>query len=89
VEYKVTHSSSFAIDDWYFQHDIPVVHSEFKATIPEWFEFNRTVRGYEKVDSEPVKSSVETLYVMGNRTTVNSDIHKFSADTVPAFIEEP
>ena len=89
VEYKVTHSNSFAIDDWYFQHDIPVLHSEFKVSIPEWFQFNRTVRGYEKVNSKPIKNSFETLYIRENRVTVNSDIHSFSADTVPAFIEEP
>lgn len=90
IDVEVEYSSS-TIGDWYFQHDIPVVHSEFRAAIDEeYFKYNRTVTGYEKVFPKPVKNTFETYRdYLGEKITINTNVYAFFADTLPAFIEEP
>lgn len=89
IEYSVNHPASYDVSDWYFQYDIPVVASSYKITIPEWFSFNRAVKGFENVKAHPVRSEVEKLYYFSNTYTVNADVYQFSIDSVPAFSEEP
>jgi len=49
LEFAYTVSSDFIYNlrDWTFQHSIPVVHSEYRASIPEYFEYRQMAQGYE------------------------------------------
>lgn len=89
IEYKITQNGSAAINDWYFQYDIPVISSELRVVIPEWFYYAKTVRGYEPVDTQPEKSTLETFLIFGDYEKVHSTVHRFKADSMPAFVEEP
>ena len=58
IEYKYTLKSPFYYNprDYCFQRSIPVKYSYFKISIPEYFVFNREIKGYEtiKINTEPV-----------------------------------
>lgn len=49
VEYAYTIKSDFAFNfrEWEFQHSIPVVWSEYRAVIPEYFNYRQFAQGYE------------------------------------------
>ncbi|WP_205500649.1 DUF3857 domain-containing protein [Rufibacter psychrotolerans] len=47
IAYTVTSDFVFFLRDWTFQHSVPVVHSEYRATIPEYFEYKQLPQGYE------------------------------------------
>ncbi|MGB3465093.1 MAG: DUF3857 domain-containing protein [Cyclobacteriaceae bacterium] len=48
IEYKYTMTSNYLGDvpDWTFQEDIPVVWSEYKFQIPEWYKFRPIAQGF-------------------------------------------
>ncbi|OWP63648.1 hypothetical protein CDA63_07600 [Hymenobacter amundsenii] len=49
VEYTYTVASEFTFNfqDWTFQSDIPVRWSEYRAAIPEYFDYKMLMQGYE------------------------------------------
>ena len=48
IEYTYTVTSDFLFNfqDWTFQHDIPVRLSEYRADIPEYFDYKMVMQGY-------------------------------------------
>lgn len=48
--YELNSNNPLDFPDWYFQDDIPVIYSEYKAKIPEWFNYLTVTRGFEKFD---------------------------------------
>ena len=89
ISYRLNHPSSVAIDDWYFQYDIPVKYSELEVKIPEWLQFNRKVYGYEKIKASPLAHENQMIHSRGGRVDVTCEVHKFEAESVPPFITEP
>jgi hypothetical protein len=59
-EYRITSNQIGTIDEWEFQSDIPVNHSEFTTFIPEYFVYNPNLKGYifPKVTTEKSRSSI-------------------------------
>lgn len=49
IEYSYSVSSDFVSDfqDWQFQHTIPTRWSEYRANIPEYFDYKMLMQGYE------------------------------------------
>ncbi|MVN78437.1 DUF3857 domain-containing protein [Hymenobacter sp. HMF4947] len=49
IEYSYTVTSDFLFNfqDWTFQREIPTRWSEFRATIPEYFDYKMLMQGYE------------------------------------------
>ncbi|WP_210489909.1 DUF3857 domain-containing protein [Rufibacter aurantiacus] len=47
ISYTITSDFLFNLRDWTFQKSIPVVYSEYRATIPEYFEYKQNPQGYE------------------------------------------
>ncbi|UYZ57486.1 DUF3857 domain-containing protein [Hymenobacter latericus] len=49
IEYTYTLTSDFLFNfqDWQFQHSIPVRWSEYRAAIPEYFDYKQLWQGYE------------------------------------------
>jgi len=48
IEFSYTIKSDFLfnLQDWQFQYDIPVRWSEYRVTIPPFYRYKQTVRGY-------------------------------------------
>ena len=44
--YTVTSDFFFNLQDWTFQREIPVRWSEFRASIPEYFDYKMLMQGY-------------------------------------------
>jgi len=61
IEYKYSLRSPYYgnPEDFQLQRSIPVKYSCFKISIPEYFQFNRATKGYEriKIDIKPVSMS--------------------------------
>ncbi|WP_181304911.1 transglutaminase domain-containing protein [Rufibacter sp. XAAS-G3-1] len=47
IAYTVTSDFIFNLRDWAFQSSIPVVYSEYRASIPQYFEYKQVPQGYE------------------------------------------
>jgi hypothetical protein len=47
VAYSVSSDFLFNFQDWQFQNTIPVRWSEYRASIPEYFEYKMLMQGYE------------------------------------------
>ena len=88
ISYKLISPFIFDFKTWYFQEDLPKMHTEFIAKIPGNYEYNKALFGSLKLDTfeeeliencisfnlnASMAGCVETLYVMEN---------------VPAFKEE-
>lgn len=43
--------------DWFFQNSIPVNYSEYKNTVPEYFEYNANIKGFLRPKVEVQKGS--------------------------------
>lgn len=72
------------LDEWYFQEYIPIMHSELKVTIPEWFDYVYLVQG-EHPFHKKEKSTL--MGNMGGLNTVFNRIEYVMKD-VPALEEE-
>lgn len=66
IEYKYMQSTDevYYLPDWDIQRDIPVLNSAFKINIPEYFEHNIAVKGFELLDIK--ESSEGTQFNLGN-----------------------
>jgi hypothetical protein len=65
IEYSYTVTSDFLFNfqDWTFQREIPTRWSEFRATIPEYFDYKMLMQGYEPLALQ-TKDVVQTQYNM-------------------------
>ena len=106
IEYAYTVSSDFLFNfqDWQFQESIPVRWSEYRASIPEYFDYKTLMQGYEPLDVSEHPQSV-TQYTVhwsasfddrGNRESAGSTTlapnvtnHRWAMKNVPAFRSEP
>src|SRR5690606_12997464 len=50
IAYQVNSDFLVNFQDWEFQYRIPVVHSEYRATIPEFFHYDKYLQGYIPLD---------------------------------------
>ena len=53
LEYKYVLKTPYYnyFPDWYFQHSIPVNDVHYEVLIPEFFTYQRFLKGYEKIDA--------------------------------------
>ena len=79
-EYKIYSGDVADYPNWTFQHDIPVIHSEFRATIPDFFVFEKYMQGYLTLDYE-TKQRMQGSYM--------EQTHRYTLHDGPAFKEEP
>ncbi len=86
-EYTVTSPFIFNLEGWSFQNNFPTVYSEFKAEIPGFYHYNRTLIGDKGLDinhAEIKKNCFEP--VKGN--LADCEILTYAMSDIPAFIEE-
>ncbi|RZJ77564.1 MAG: DUF3857 domain-containing protein, partial [Flavobacterium sp.] len=88
IEYKYIIQSPliFNFRSWYFQSDIPKLHSEFVAYIPANYNYNVSLRGFYKLTDQKADVNRECLRLNG----VPLDCSKMTyiMKDLPAFIEE-
>ncbi|MEM9888547.1 MAG: DUF3857 domain-containing protein [Bacteroidota bacterium] len=87
IEYEFRQSSPsiYKLPTWYFQEDIPVMHSELRIVMPEWFQYAEMVQGHEQLaDFQEGKKVLQTR--LGN---VDADHRTYIAKNVPALRAEP
>src|SRR5690606_14284376 len=79
--YKVHSEFFFRFPSWQFQEKIPVLWSEYRADIPEFFMYEKYMQGYVMAniaENERVNSS-----------DFSYNAHRWVAKDVPAFKNEP
>ncbi|MBO3273175.1 DUF3857 domain-containing protein [Hymenobacter defluvii] len=106
IEYAYSVSSDFLFNfqNWQFQESIPVRWSEYRASIPEYFDYKMLMQGYEPlaISEHPTGQTQYTISTggsfddYGNRRSVSSQTvsanvtnHRWVMKDVPAFREEP
>ncbi len=93
VEYSYTVKSDFLFNlrEWEFQRDIPILWSEYRATIPQYFNYKQLAQGYEEFYISERKPVIEN-FIPNTGTSNNasqSTAYRWVTKDVPAFKEEP
>ncbi|MCU0382640.1 MAG: DUF3857 and transglutaminase domain-containing protein [Cyclobacteriaceae bacterium] len=83
IEYSYTLQSDFLpnFPNWQFQHEIPTMHSEYYAIIPEFFIMEKYAQGYITPTSYEPKQKTQGSYF--------ETVHHWIYKKVPAFKPEP
>jgi hypothetical protein len=97
--YSVTSDFIFNLQDWQFEHEIPVRWSEYRANIPQFYSYKTITRGYTPFAvQESLTVPYSTSYTSpgeGLAPGVNSQISglalqlRWVLKDVPAFRHEP
>lgn len=96
LRYKLISPYRTVIDDLTFQTNIPIKKLYTKIEIPEWYIFNKMIKGYHNI---PVKSSIKNRKITFSKRVVhqgNSRVYKnnkvvkftvdeFIANNIPAL----
>lgn len=103
IEYKYSVASPFywSVDDFVFQHAIPVKKLDARIETPEYFNFKVNTKGYLRIDPKvEVKNDkltvTSTAYGFGGSKSTSSStleyvntITSYSLSNIPALKEEP
>lgn len=104
ITYKINSPFVFNFQDWSFQSTIPIITSEYRAQIPEYFHYDKYMQGYIPLDvnDETRESNAIRLTsfersgnynVRSSATTEQIDYqdikYRWVANNVPAFKPEP
>lgn len=102
VKYLIRSDYTYSLRDWEFQYDLPVKHSEYHIWIPEYYSYNKAIKGYIPVrttsDSKSENLTItyeekaEGISKAGGIYTSSFDftsyLNSYFADNVPAFYDE-
>ncbi|WP_423126363.1 DUF3857 domain-containing protein [Gaoshiqia sp. Z1-71] len=102
IQYSIKSDFLFNLQEWYFQRRIPTLYSEYTVTIPEYFNYNKTSKGYFPIETvtnrKPRKLTLthhqraEGMSVKEEKYTYDVDftehIYHFLAKDIPAFPNE-
>lgn len=107
ITYTITSDSEFIYNfqDWEFQSTIPIVWSEYRASIPEYFSYDKYTQGYLSFDiNEQNKAATSITFRgesqesrLGNTSSVaqsrtlnlEETRHRWVVKNAPAFRAEP
>jgi hypothetical protein len=83
IEYAYTIHSDFLSNfpNWRFQYSIPTRHTEYWASIPNVFIFEKYMQGYVSVTDYQVRDQ--------NSASLPAKVHHWTMKDVPAFKPEP
>ncbi|MFA6276730.1 MAG: transglutaminase domain-containing protein [Pedobacter sp.] len=84
--YHLQSPNYFNFKTWEFQSDIPKVFSEYVAYIPANFNYNVTLRGFNKLSDQKAELSRECLRLNG--VAIDCSKMTYNMKNVPAFLEE-
>lgn len=80
-EYEIISKNLYTLNDWQFQENIPVRHSELVLSLPQYFDYIYLFKGRQLLK----KSKVEQYM---RDQTMNIGVQTFSTDSVPALKPE-
>ncbi len=83
--YQLTSDIPWNLGPWYFQKDIPVVWSEFRVNIPEYFDYKKNGKGYLSFDINTHEYSNGSI----DKRSYSIDNYRFVIKDAPAFKKEP
>jgi transglutaminase-like putative cysteine protease len=103
VKYEINSDFIFNFQDWEFQSLVPVVWSEYRATFPEFFNYEKYLQGYIPLEVNDTKEVIQNFSVPYSSApqrggavekgvyelTSQSITNRWVAKHVPAFKEEP
>ncbi|TYZ11987.1 DUF3857 domain-containing protein [Hymenobacter lutimineralis] len=96
IEYAYNVSSDFWFNfqDWQFQYSVPVRWSEYRASIPEYFDYRMAMQGYEPLAaSEQNEGNTQfTVRQEGGameNITARTKTYRWVMKDVPGFRQEP
>ncbi|MBC8085079.1 MAG: DUF3857 domain-containing protein, partial [Hymenobacter sp.] len=98
IEYSYVVASDFLFNfqDWAFQREIPTRWSEFRASIPEYFDYKMLQQGYHALAVQKKSENMahfmhHTMRETGSSQTMTTRVitHHWAMKDVPAFREEP
>ncbi len=85
--YNLDSKFFFTFQGWTFQSDIPKIYSEFHASIPGNWRYNRHLVGSLKLDNN-IAGIKKDCFSIGSGTTANCEELTYAMKDVPAFIIE-
>lgn len=97
IEYTYREESKgiFSLPEWYFQHEIPVVWSEYDLFIPKWYTYVTLKQGQFAVSTQTWQQGTYTVsYNDGvnrtNTSNINLEVNHitYAASNLPALREE-
>ncbi len=90
LEYSYTITSPFIYNfrGWDFQSNIPKIYSEFNASIPGNYEYNRALIGSLKLDINEAKIQKECFHIDGFSNSADCEVVKYAMRDIPAFKAE-
>jgi len=84
--YIIRSNSLFNLRPWYFQKSIPVKWSEYRANIPEYYNYKKLTKGYLNFAVAESEYSTGTLF---KTTTYSIEKFRWAVSEAPAFKNEP
>jgi len=88
VEYTVETPIKFNLTSWVFQSDIPVKYSQFKASIPGNYVFNRKLSGFLKLKTNTSEVKRNCFIISHFERASSCEVVTYAMENIPAFIEE-
>jgi hypothetical protein len=87
-EYKIISPYIYNFNGWSFQSHLPKKYSEFNATIPGNYSYNRTLTGFLKLDLNEAKLVKECFKIEGTQRAADCEVLKYVMKGIPAFKKE-
>lgn len=69
ITYKINSDFLLNFWDWEFQSQIPVVYSEYRASIPEFFNYDKYMQGYVLLTNSENKSIPSSISITSKERT--------------------
>ncbi len=92
IEYSfmIRYRQSFSIPSWWFQHDQPIVHSEYRVLVPEILQYRVFPDGFETFDVNEAEQIAGHAGMAANVLNVNSNsYYRMVLKDAPAIRSEP
>jgi len=88
VEYTVITPIRFNLISWSFQSEIPTKFSQFKASIPGNYVFNRKLSGFLKLKTNTSEVKKNCFIISHFERASSCEVVTYAMENIPAFIEE-
>jgi len=90
IEYSyIIVSENYVVPDWYFQDTEPVLHSEYRVKIPEYFNYANYYQGAVPLEINTNETYSNTESIDGEMWNYSGQYYRRVAKNVPALREEP
>ncbi|WP_372794251.1 hypothetical protein [Lutibacter sp.] len=88
VEYTIESPFTFRLPSWIFQTDIPVKFSQYTASIPGNYVFNRKLNGILKLKTNSSVIKNNCFIISHFERAASCEVITYAMENIPAFKEE-